>query len=78
MNKGQTIFAQLMSLIPEREFKECVEQYKGNYRIRNFTCRDQFLVMCYAPFTNRDSLRDWHKPMKLDAGRYIETSLKSF
>jgi hypothetical protein len=58
MNKGQTIFAQLMSLIPEREFKECVEQYKGNYRIKNFTCRDQFLVMCYAQLTNRDSLRD--------------------
>jgi hypothetical protein len=47
-----------MSLIPEREFKECVERYKGNYRIKNFTCRDQFLVMCYAQLTNRESLRD--------------------
>ena len=58
MNKGKTIFSQIMSLIPEREFKTCVERYKGNYRTREFTCRDQFLVMSYAQLTNRDSLRD--------------------
>ncbi|MGP1476876.1 MAG: IS4 family transposase [Phocaeicola sp.] len=58
MNKGKTIFAQLMSLIPERDFKICVDRYKGNYRKRNFSCKDQFLVMCYAQLTNRESLRD--------------------
>ncbi|TYK42026.1 IS4 family transposase [Bacteroides pyogenes] len=58
MNKGKTIFSQIMSLIPEREFKTCIERYRGNYRTREFTCRDQFLVMSYAQLTNRDSLRD--------------------
>lgn len=58
MNKGKTIFSQIMSFIPEREFKACVDRYKGNYRSRNFTCRDQFLVMSYAQLTNRGSLRD--------------------
>ena len=47
-----------MSSIPEREFKACVDRYKGNYRSRNFTCKDQFLVMSYAQLTNRGSLRD--------------------
>lgn len=58
MNKGKTIFSQIMSLIPERDFKKCVDRYNGNYRTRNFSCKDQFLVMCYAQLTNRDSLRD--------------------
>lgn len=58
MNKGKTIFSQIMSLIPERDFKACVDRYKGNYRARNFFCRDQFLVMSYAQLTGRDSLRD--------------------
>ena len=58
MNKDKTIFSQIMSLIPEREFKTCIERYRGNYRTREFTCRDQFLVMSYAQLTNRDSLRD--------------------
>ena len=44
MNKGKTIFSQIMSLIPERDFKACVDSYKGNYRSRNFSCKDQFLV----------------------------------
>lgn len=58
MNKGKTIFSQIMSLIPERDFKTCVDRYKGNYRARNFSCKDQFLVMSYAQLTGRDSLRD--------------------
>lgn len=58
MNNGKTIFSQIMSNIPEREFKACVDRYKGNYRSRNFTCKDQFLVMSYAQLTNRGSLRD--------------------
>ncbi len=29
MNKGKTIFSQIMSLIPERDFKTCVDRYKG-------------------------------------------------
>jgi hypothetical protein len=58
MNKGKTIFSQLMSLVPEREFSDCVDRYKGNYRARNLSCRDQFFVMSYAQLTGRDSLRD--------------------
>ena len=58
MNNGKTIFSQIMSNIPEREFKACVDRYKGNYRSRNFTCKDPFLVMSYAQLTNRGSLRD--------------------
>ena len=58
MNNGKTIFSQIMSLIPEREFKTCVDRYNGNYRVRNFSCKDQFLVMSYAQLTNRGSLRD--------------------
>ena len=58
MNNGKTIFSQIMSLIPEREFKTCVDRYNGNYRARNFSCKDQFLVMSYAQLTNRGSLID--------------------
>ena len=58
MNHGKTGFAQLMSKIPEYEFDKCVARYNGNYRVRNFSCRDHFYVMCFAQLTQRDSLRD--------------------
>ena len=58
MNEGKTIFAQLMSFLPEYEFNKCVERYKGNYRVKNFSCRDHFYVMSFAQLTYRESLRD--------------------
>jgi len=38
MNLGQTIFSQLMEHLPLHKFRQCVERYKGNYKIRNFSC----------------------------------------
>jgi hypothetical protein len=40
------------------EFRKCVERYQGNYRVRSFTCWDQFLCMGFAQLTYRESLRD--------------------
>ena len=58
MNKGKTVFSQIMSLIPRYAFEEAVAKYKGDYRVRNFTCYEQFLVMSLAQLTNKNSLRD--------------------
>jgi hypothetical protein len=58
MNSGQAIFSQLMEFIPTYEFNQCVKQYRGNYKIKNFTCREQFLCMAFAQLTYRESLRD--------------------
>lgn len=58
MNAGQTIFSQLMDFIPTYEFNQCVRRYNGNYKIKNFTCREQFLCMAFAQLTYRESLRD--------------------
>lgn len=58
MNKGKTIFAQVMSLINTYEFKKCVNRYKGDRHAIKFTCRDQFMVMSFAQFTDRSGLRD--------------------
>ena len=58
MNYGKTIFAQLMDFLPVHEFHQCVERYQGHYKIKSFTCWDQFLCMAFAQLTYRESLRD--------------------
>jgi len=58
MNSEQTIFSQLMDFISYYEFCKCVERYKGNYKIKSFSCWDQFLCMAFAQLTFRESLRD--------------------
>ena len=58
MYKGQTVFSQIMDFLPIKKFRRCVDRYSGNYRVRSFTCFDQFLCMAFAQLTYRESLRD--------------------
>jgi len=58
VNSGRTVFAQLMDFLPKHQFRACVERYRGNHRVRSFSCLDQFLCMAFAQLTYRESLRD--------------------
>ena len=58
MFDGQFVFSQVLDFLPRRDFNACVERYRGNYKCRGFSCRDQFLAMAFAQLTYRESLRD--------------------
>lgn len=58
MNKGRTIFAQVMEHIPAQEFQKCVNRYGGDNNPRGFSCWDQFLCLSFGQLTYRESLRD--------------------
>ena len=58
MNSGRTVFSQLMDFISPYEFRKCVERYQGEYKVKEFTCWNQFLCMAFAQLTYRESLRD--------------------
>jgi transposase len=58
VNRGRTIFAQLLNFLPDREFRRCVARYNGDARFRGFSCWDQYLSMAFAQLTYRDGLRD--------------------
>jgi len=58
MYDGRIVFAQVMDFLPDYEFRNAVSRYGGEYKVRNFSCRDQFLCMAFAQLTHRESLRD--------------------
>jgi hypothetical protein len=58
MYTGRLIFSQVMDYLPKHIFRQCVNRYHGNRKIKNFTCLDQFLCMAFAQLTYRESLRD--------------------
>ena len=58
MNQGRTVFSQLLSFLPDREFRRCVARYQGDARPRGFSCWDQYLSMAFAQLTYREGLRD--------------------
>ena len=76
MNKGKTIFAQVMSLINVYEFKKCVNRYKGDRHAVKFTCRDQFMVMSFAQFTDRSGLRDIETTLNLCSPDLYRSGIK--
>ena len=47
-----------MATIPLRHFHRCVDRYGGDYKVKSFSCLDQFLTLAFAQLTYRESLRD--------------------
>jgi Domain of unknown function (DUF4372) len=61
------VFSQLISHLPDREFRRCVARYHGDRRPRGFSCWDQLLCMAFqathtgeksTPFSMQLSLLD--------------------
>jgi hypothetical protein len=65
MNTEKFVFSQVMDLIHPEQFRRCVERYGGNYKVKTFSCWNQFLCMAFGQLTYRESLHD------------IETCLRS-
>jgi len=58
MHAGKIVFAQLTDLIHPEQFHRCVRRYHGDYKVKSFSCWDQFLCMAFGQLTYRESLRD--------------------
>lgn len=54
MRSEKAVFCQVMDWVHGEQFRRCVSRYQGNYRVRNFSCWDQFLAMSFAQLTYRD------------------------
>jgi hypothetical protein len=57
MHKGKYIFAQIIGFVTQYDFDKCVRRYGGDNRVRNLSCRDQFLALVFGQLTNLRSLR---------------------
>ena len=58
MHSGKTVFNQVIEWVHPEQFRRCVTRYQGNYKVRNFSCWEQFLAMGFAQMTFRESLAD--------------------
>lgn len=58
MHQGKHVFSQVMEQVVRYQFNQCVARYRGEYRVRNFTCWEQFLALAFGQLSFRRSLRD--------------------
>lgn len=58
MHKGSYVFNQVISLLSQYEFRSCVDEFRGDHRVRTLSCWQQFVVMVFGQLGKRESLRD--------------------
>jgi len=58
MNSGKYVFAQILQFVNKYEFEKCVSRYKGDHRVRDLNCWNQFIQLFFGQLTSRNSLRD--------------------
>lgn len=76
MNLGKTVFSQITDFIPKQYFDKFVNDFNGNNRVRTFSCWDQFLCLCFAQLTYRESLRDIEACLKSNPAKLYHMGIK--
>ncbi len=76
MNSGKSIFSQLTDYLPLTQFQECVARYRGDYKLKSFSCWDQFLCMAFAQLTYRESLRDIEACLRANQSRLYHMGIR--
>ncbi len=77
MNRGRLVFAQLMHHLPLTTFRRCVIRYRGEFKVKSFSCLDQFLCMAFAQLTYRESLRDIEVCMRAQSSKLYHLGIRS-
>ena len=58
MNTGKYVFSQATDFLSFDDFNKFVKKYKGNYKIKTFSCWNQLLCMLFGQLGKRESLSD--------------------
>ncbi len=77
MNQGKLVFAQVMEHLPLTTFRRCVARYRGERKVKTFSCLDQFLCMAFAQLTYRESLRDLEACLRAQPAKLYPLGLRS-
>ena len=69
MHQGMLVFAQVMAHVPLTTFRRCVAAHRGDHKVQEFSCLDQFFAMAFAQLTARESLRDIEVNLRAQSAR---------
>lgn len=77
MNTGKIIFSQVMDHLPMHTFRRCVQRYDGHYKVKSFSCLDQYFCMSFAQLTYRESLRDIEACLRAQQSKLYHMGIRS-
>jgi hypothetical protein len=76
MYPGKLVFAQLMEHLPLHTFRRCVARYRGEHKVKSFSCLDQYLCMAFAQLTYRESLRDIEACLRAQSSKLYHLGIR--
>ncbi|MDR1223402.1 MAG: IS4 family transposase [Tannerella sp.] len=78
MNAGKYVFSQMLDFVDKYEFEKCVKRYKGNYRVHELNCWNQFVQLFFGQPTGLKSLRDICLCLKAHRRKLYHPGIKQF
>ena len=75
MKYNNTIFNQLLNMLPRYRFEQDVIEAQANRYTRHFTAWNQLLVNLYAQVSGKKSLRDIETGLKMQQGSWYHLGL---
>jgi hypothetical protein len=76
MHQGKLVFAQLKFYLPLSTFRRCVADHRGEHKVKDFSCLDQFFAMAFAQLTYRESLLDVEVNLRAQARRLYHMGIR--
>ena len=76
MPHSNTVYNQILQLIPRHQFETLVGQYHADLYVKYFTCWQQFLTLLFAQIRSKDSLRDIETSLKAQSTNWYHIGLK--
>jgi len=77
MYTGKLVFSQVMENLPLHVFHQCVDRYQGNFKVKDFSCLDQYLCLAFAQLTYRESLRDIESCLRAQKSKLYHMGIRS-
>src|SRR5215510_9852752 len=77
MFSGHFVLSQLVECIHPQQFYRCVHRYGGDYKIKHFSCWQQFVCLVFAQLTWRENLRDIDACLNARADQIYHLGIRS-
>ena len=76
MSHYNTIFNQVLHLIPRHQFEAIVKKYQSDRYVKYFSCWQQFISLLYAQIRGKDSLRDIETSLRTQSSKWYHLGIK--
>ncbi len=75
MRKLETIFGELLKLVPRYQFEKAVNQYQGDRYVKSYTTWQQYITILFSQVKQKDSIRDIVTGLAANESRWYHLGL---